>query len=287
MDFLKNIIVDTVLDSVGMLPFLFGAFLLLEALEHYSSTFVTRILTKLKKTGPLIGAVFGCIPQCGFSVMATNLYAGGVVSLGTLLSVYLATSDEAILILMGHPGKGRAVLLLLIVKIVIAITAGYFADFFLEKKISEPKQIGIICSHCGCHEHKGIIQPALRHTLQIFGFILLFSGILNLLTEGFGLASISRYLLQGSIAQPFFTALIGLIPNCASSVLLTELYLTGTLSFASVVAGLCTNAGVGLMVLFHINKNRSENLRILGLLYAISVLFGCLLSALSGSWFSL
>lgn len=278
MEFIFDIVIDTVLDGIRMLPFLFGAFLLLEALEHYSTAFVNRTLIKINRAGPLFGAVFGCIPQCGFSVMATNLYAGGVVSLGTLLSVYLSTSDEAILIMLSNPGRGKEILSLLAVKVVIGIAAGYLVDLFLTEKISQPKEIGSLCDHCGCHDHHGILRPALRHTLQVFGFVVLFSGILNLLIRGFGLEAISRYLLQGSIFQPFFAALIGMVPNCAASVLLTELYLGGTLSFASVISGLCTNAGVGLVVLFRVNKNLRENLKILGLLYGIAVLAGCLLS---------
>lgn len=278
MEFIFDIVIDTVLDGIRMLPFLFGAFLLLEALEHYSTAFVNRTLIKINRAGPLFGAVFGCIPQCGFSVMVTNLYAGGVVSLGTLLSVYLSTSDEAILIMLSNPGRGKEILSLLAVKVVIGIAAGYLVDLFLTKKISRPKEIGSLCDHCGCHDHHGILRPALRHTLQVFGFVVLFSGILNLLIRGFGLEAISRYLLQGSIFQPFFAALIGMVPNCAASVLLTELYLGGTLSFASVISGLCTNAGVGLVVLFRVNKNLRENLKILGLLYGIAVLAGCLLS---------
>lgn len=278
MDWLTEIILDTVLDSIRMLPFLFVAFLLLEAVEHYSTKYVNKVLTSINKAGPLAGALFGCVPQCGFSVMATNLYAGGVVSLGTLLAVYLATSDEAVLIMLGHPGREKEILWLLLVKVVIAVVVGYLVDLFLADKISAPKDMDEMCSDCGCHGHHGIFRPALNHTVRIFLFILIFSGGLNLLIEGFGLETISKYLLQGSMLQPFFAALIGFIPNCASSVLLTELYLGGTLSFASVIAGLCTNAGLGLVVLFRVNKNYKENFKILGLLYVVAVLAGMILS---------
>lgn len=278
MDFWIEIILHTVLDNIRMLPFLFVAFLLLEAVEHYSTKYVNKVLMNINKTGPLAGALLGCVPQCGFSVMATNLYAGGVVSLGTLLAVYLATSDEAILIILGHPGREREILWLLLVKVVIAVLVGYLVDLFLAKRISTQKSVGELCTDCGCHGHHGIWRPALKHTIRIFLFVLIFSGVLNLLIEGFGLETISKYLLQGSVLQPFFAALIGFIPNCASSVLLTELYLGGTLSFASVIAGLCTNAGVGLVVLFRVNKNYRENLKIMGVLYGAAVLAGIVLS---------
>lgn len=278
MDLFLDIIMDTVLDSLRMLPFLFAAFLLIEALEHYSTAFVNNTLTKINKAGPVVGALFGCVPQCGFSVMAANLYSGGVISLGTLFAVLLATSDEAIIILMGHPGNAGAIWRLLFVKFIIAIAAGYLTDLFLSRRISSEKHIGDLCDHCGCHNHHGILRPALNHTIKLFGYIFVFSGILNILTTLSGMETISTFLLNGSLLQPFLTALIGFIPNCAASVLLTELYLSGALSFASVIAGLCTNAGMGLIVLFKVNKNRRENLKIVGLIYIISVIAGLILS---------
>ena len=154
MELLEHIFLHTAEDSVRMLPFLFAAFLLLEGLEHYSSAWIRRTLTKIEKAGPVVGALFGCIPQCGFSVMAANLYSGGVISMGTLLSVFLATSDEAVLILIGHPGNGGAIASLLAVKIIIAIAAGYLADLFFARFISTKKEIEDLCHHCGCHDHQ-------------------------------------------------------------------------------------------------------------------------------------
>lgn len=277
MTILLDVFLDTILDSVRMLPFLFAAFLLLEALEHHSAAFVNRIFSGNNHAGPLAGAALGCVPQCGFSAMAANLYSGGVISLGTLLAVFLSTSDEAVLLLMGHPGNAGAICRLLITKLIIAVTAGYITDLFLAKRIVSAKQIEDLCSHCGCHNHHGILRPALNHTLKLFGYIFVFSGILNLLITLAGTETISAFLLNGSAFQPFITALIGFIPNCASSVLLTELYLNGALSFASVIAGLCTNAGMGLLVLFKVNANLRENLSILGLLYIFAAAAGILL----------
>lgn len=280
MNILFDVLIDAALDSLRMLPFLFVAFLLIEALEHYSTAFANRALTKINKAGPVMGALLGCIPQCGFSVMSANLYSGGVISLGTMLAVFLSTSDEAIIILMGHPGNSDSILRLLIVKMIIAVIAGYVVDLLLAKKISKPKHIGDLCDHCGCHNHHGIIRPAGKHTLQLFLFVFLFSAILNLLIEAAGLETIAGYLLHGTIFQPFLTAIIGFIPNCATSVLLTELYLNGVISFSSVIAGLCTNAGMGLVVLFKVNKDRKENLKIMGVLYAVSVIAGIVLTVL-------
>lgn len=278
MDVFSDVLLDTILDSVRMLPFLFAAFLLLEALEHYSTAFVDKTLSKLNKAGPIAGAIFGCVPQCGFSVMASNLYSGGVISPGTLLAVFLSTSDEAVIILMGHPEGGNIVLKLLTVKLIIALTAGYGVDLLFAGKLASPKHIEDLCSHCGCHDHHGILRPALNHTLKLFGYIFAFSGVLNLLIALTGMDTISTFLLHGSMLQPFITAVIGFIPNCAASVLLTELYLNGALSFAAVISGLCTNAGMGLIVLFRVNKNLRENLSIAGLLYLTAAAAGMILS---------
>ncbi len=277
MELFTDVLLDAILDSLRLLPFLFAAFFLLEALEHHSTAFSDWILRNLKRTGPLAGSILGCIPQCGFSVLAANLYAGGVLSPGTLLAVFLSTSDEAVLILLGHPGNGREILHLLLAKLIIAAAAGYAVDLFAGKKISSPKEISGLCTDCGCHSRHGILLPALNHTFRLFLYIFVFSSALNLVITLFGLNAISSFLLNGSIFQPFFAALIGFVPNCAASVFLTELYLGGALSFSSVVAGLCTNAGVGLVVLFRVNKNRKENFQITALLYCAAVISGVVL----------
>lgn len=272
-----DIILDAVLDCLKMLPFLFGAFLLLEALEHHTSERVNRILAKAGNAGPAAGALFGCVPQCGFSVVAANLYSGGVITLGTLLAVFIATSDEAILILLGNPGQGGEILKLLATKVVIAITAGYAIDAIAKGRPHKKKDMGDMCRDCGCHEHHGILRPALHHTAKILVFLLIFTGILNFAVEMLGMEKISQILLADTLFQPLIAAFIGLIPNCASSVILTQLYLSGVISFASVIAGLCTGAGLGLAVLFKMNHDKKENIKILGVLYIISAAAGILL----------
>jgi hypothetical protein len=278
MNLLKDIIVDTCIDSVKMLPFLFLAFILIESLEHYSGTYLNKMLTRVGKAGPIVGAVAGCIPQCGFSVMASNLYAGGILSVGTLLSVFIATSDEAILIILGNPGYAKEVGKLLLAKVIIAILAGYVVDIFFSHWITEKKECVDLCTECGCHEEKaGILLPAWRHTVKIFLYLFLFNGIINLCIEMFGIEQLSAFLLGNTIFQPVIAALIGLIPNCAASVILTQLYLNGAISFASVISGLSTGAGVGLVVLFKMNNNKKENTRIVGMLVAIAVAAGIIL----------
>ena len=233
---------DALLDSLRMLPFLFVAFLILEALEHYSSNRLTHFFQH-KKGGPAIASLLGCIPQCGFSTLISSLYCGGIVTVGTLIAVYLSTSDEAILILLAHPDRAGVVGKLLLAKLIIAIPAGYLVDFIWNRWRHPQKHVEDLCDHCGCHDHHGIIRPALNHTLKLFAFILVF----------------------------------GLIPNCAASILITQLFLEGAISFGSAVAGLCTGAGIGLVVLFKTSRNKKECFAITGILYLIAVIAGMIL----------
>ena len=284
MKMLVDAIVDTTFDCLKMLPFLFVAFILIEALEHYSSDFTAKALAKVGRAGPVVGAVAGCVPQCGFSVMAANLYAGGIISVGTLLSVFIATSDEAILIIMSNPERIREVGILLAAKVIIAVTAGYIIDIFFQNQLATVKESGNLCKDCGCDEEDaGIWKPAWHHTIRIFIYLFIFTGILNLCIEIFGIEQLSKFLLGNTIFQPVIAAIIGLIPNCAASVILTQLYLNGAISFASVIAGLCTGAGVGLVVLFKMNRNKRENLKIVGVLFLVAVAAGMIIAWVAGS----
>ena len=264
------------LDTVRMVPFLLAAFLALEALEHYSNNYMNRVLGKVGKAGPAVGAVFGCVPQCGFSVAAANLYSGGVITPGTLLAVFLSTSDEAVLILLGNPGSGPVIARLLLGKVLIGIGFGYLADLVLRNK-KEEKHIEDLCRSCGCSDHGGILKPALKHTVRLTAYILVFTFVLNVLLEWIGMNTLTAILGRDTWFQPLLTALLGLIPNCASSILISELYLAGGLSFAAAMSGLCAGAGVGLAVLFKTNRPMKENLGILALLYVISAAVGLLL----------
>ena len=275
-----DIILDTLLDSVKMLPFLFGAYLLIEFLEHKASDKLQNALSKSGNHGIVVGAILGTVPQCGFWVAAANLYSGKVITLGTLIAVFISTSDEAIPVLLSSPGNAGVLLKLIIAKIVIALIAGFLVDFVLKARHvqeNEPElqDHNVLCHHCGC-EH-GIIRSAIKHTVSIFLFILLVSFVLNGLITWIGQDTISKVLLTDSVFQPFIAALIGLIPNCAASVMLVQLFLAGSLSFGSVVAGLCTGAGIGLAVLFRANRNWKKNLLILLLLYGIGSISGLMI----------
>ncbi|MDR1800474.1 MAG: arsenic efflux protein [Lachnospiraceae bacterium] len=274
MIYWKDILIDTVSDAIRMLPFLFIAFLLIEGLERFSGDKMERLLRRLRKAGPLIGAALGLVPQCGFSVMAANLYAGGILSAGTLIAVFLSTSDEAILIMLANPGREKSILALLAVKFVIGVIGGYFVDFFLARFIAVKKESGVLCTDCGCEEETGILKPALKHTLKTFCYLFIVILILNAAVGFFGIDKVESAFLGNSFFQPVLSGLVGLIPNCGASVILTSLYLNKILSFGAVISGLSAGSGVGFLALFRVNKNTKENLKLLLCMYMIAVISG-------------
>lgn len=279
-----DVLIDALLDTLKALPFLFGAYLLIEFLEHKASSHLTAALSRMGPLGPIGGAVLGCVPQCGFSVAAANFYAGRLISTGTLLAVFLATSDEALPILLSRPDAFPDILRLLGVKLLAAAVVGLLADLVL-KYVLKPRReepFHDLCGDCDC-EHEGIVKSALRHTVRIFVFLLLINLALGYAIFFVGEDNISRFLLSGSVFQPLLAALIGFIPNCGASVILTELFLSGSLSFGSAVAGLCTGAGLGLAVLFKANKRPKENLCIAGVLYVAAVVTGVLCNLIFGA----
>ncbi len=268
-----DIFKDALIDTVKLLPFLFVAYLLMEAAEHHISEKMESRLQTVGKLGPLVGAVLGCVPQCGFSAAASNLYAAGLVTRGTLIAVFLSTSDEALPLMIGSSEGRRMILPLILCKVVIGVIAGFAIDLVL-KKWGRPRELYDLCENCGCDEESGILKPALWHTTHILLYILLLNLLLNGAIELLGQERIASILLSGSILQPFIAALIGLIPNCAASVMLTQLYLAGSLSFGSCLAGLCSGAGIGLAVLLRMNKSKRENIQIIVTLYLIAALCG-------------
>lgn len=278
-----EVILDTFIDSLKMLPFLFLSYLIIEFIEHKSSKKIEKALKNSGKFGPVIGGVLGSFPQCGFSVTAASLYASRVITLGTLIAVFLTTSDEAIPVLLSHPESMPVLIKIIALKLIIGIVSGFLIDLIFRKKHTEKhdldettKHIHSMCSHCDC-EHKGILKSAIKHTLNIFIFIIIFAFILNTLIYFIGEETLSKLLMTGSVFQPIIAVLIGLIPNCASSVLLTELFLSGNISFASIIAGLSSGSGLGLVILFKENKNISENLKILALVSVIGISVGLLI----------
>lgn len=274
-----HILEHAILDTIKTLPLLFAAYLLIEYLEHKASKKLISALSKPGALGPVIGSLLGSVPQCGFSVAAANFFSGRVISMGTLVAVFIATSDEALPILISHPEQLGNIWKIILAKVIMAIFGGLLVDRLFKNKHEHQhdEPFHEICEHCDC-EHRGILRSALLHTLQITLFILIINILFGAAVEFIGEDNIAKIMLKGSIFQPFVTALLGFIPNCASSVLLTELFISGSVSFGSLAAGLSTGAGVGLAVLFRINKHPKENFSIVGIIYVISVCFGIILN---------
>ncbi len=275
-----EIIRDTLIDGIRLLPFLFITYLLMEYIEHKMAEKSKKAIQKSGKLGPVIGGILGIFPQCGFSVSATNLYAGRVITLGTLISVYLSTSDEMLPILISEAVEPIIIIKILAIKLIIGMIAGLLIDFIynLRPNKSEKNEIGHLCEeeHCHC-DKEGILKSALNHTIHIFAFILIVTFIINIFVHFIGEETIEKFLLNKPILGPMISALIGLIPNCAASVIITNMYIENVISVASLIAGLLTGAGVGIAVLLKTNKNLKQNLLIIGLLYAIGVISGILL----------
>lgn len=274
---MKEVVLDTIIDGLKLLPFLFIAFLVIELIEHKLKN--KEIITKTGKFGPIVGSLLGAVPQCGFSVTATNLYATRIISLGTLISIYLSTSDEMLPIMIGE-GRIDLVPKILLIKILIGMFCGFVIDMIFRKKNNNCHEITDLCEkkHCDC-EH-GIIKSSTKHTLSIFVFILIISFILNIGFEYLGEDTISKIFMKDSFFSPFIASLVGLIPNCASSVAITTVYLSGSITFGTMIAGLLTGSGVAIMVLFKINNNLKENIKILLLIYGIGVISGIIINLL-------
>ncbi|MBO5312907.1 MAG: arsenic efflux protein [Clostridia bacterium] len=267
------------LDTLKAIPFLFLAYFLMELIEHRASEKMERSLKKLGNGGPFLGSLLGCVPQCGFSSSASNLYTAGVVTEGTLIAIFLATSDEAIPILLANPQAYGSIWKLIASKIIIGIIIGFGVDIVL-RLLKIQKVTVDMCRDCGCDEEEGALKPALIHTAKTSLFILIVNIIIGYAIHFIGEESLNSLLLSGNYAQPFITALVGLIPNCAISSAMTTLYINGSLSFGATLAGLCSGAGVGLAVLLKANPVKCENLRIILTLYVSSSLIGVLLMLL-------
>ena len=271
-----DVLLDTLIDLLKLLPFLFVAFLLLEFIEHKLSKKNKDKIAKAGKLGPLVGSLLGAFPQCGFGSMATNLYAARVISLGTLISIYLSTSDEMLPIMLSENVELPFILKILGIKILIGMICGFIIDLVYRKK--EKEHIVDMCEseHCDC-EH-GIIKSSLKHTFNIIIFIAIISLLINIIMYYFGEEALGKLFLKDSIFGPFISSLVGLIPNCGASVALTELYLNEAINLGSLIGGLLTGAGVGLLILFKTNKNIKENINIVLTLYVIGVISGILIN---------
>ncbi len=282
-----NVIIDTIRDSIKLLPFLLLTYIIMEYIEHKTGEKAKRIIQKSGKFGPLLGGILGIFPQCGFSAAAANLYAGKIITLGTLIAIFLSTSDEMLPVLISNAAPITTILQILAIKLAIGIIAGFVIDFIgqamKKRKVEESakedveQEIGHICEHEHCHCEEGIIKSSIKHTLHIFLFIFIISLIINSIIYWVGEESLSNLILNKPIVGPLIAGIVGLIPNCAGSVILTQLYLEQVISFGSVIGGLLVGSGIGILILFRVNKNWKENIKILSILYTIGVICGIII----------
>ena len=274
-----EILLDAIIDSVKLIPFLLVTYIIMEYIEHKTKDKTKEVIKKSGRYGPLLGSILGIFPQCGFSVSATNLYAARVITLGTLIAVYLSTSDEMLPILLSEAVPITTIVLILGIKLLVGMIAGFSIDFImtLRNKDNEEEKIVDLCDKEHCHCEHGIFKSALKHTLGIFIFILLITIVINIGIHFIGEEAIAGFLQNKPILGPIIAGIIGLIPNCASSVILTQMYIEDVISIATMISGLLVNAGVGLAVLFKTNKGIKQNLSILTLLYCIGVISGIII----------
>ncbi|MBP3241472.1 MAG: arsenic efflux protein [Oribacterium sp.] len=350
MDMITDALMDAIIDTVKLIPFLLVTYMAMEYMEHKTEKSTTAMLEKAGRFGPLIGGAAGMLPQCGFSAAASSLFAGGVISVGTLIAVFLSTSDEMLPIFISEQVAPKTIIAIMVTKMVLGIISGFALDIFMHHGKHTPapeKHIHDLCEHdhCACddediddedhheeesqhtqhhseehdeslesgreahnavsaaaehhehhghehshghhghhHHHKsgiaGILQPAFHHTFQITVFIFLITFVITLLVEGIGKDAIGTFLSGKPVVGVFLSGIIGLIPNCAASVSITELYLMGILDAGQMMAGLMVGAGVGLLVLFRTNYHPNENLRIGVILYSIGVFWGLVIQFL-------
>ncbi|MBO5573550.1 MAG: arsenic efflux protein [Clostridium sp.] len=284
-------LMDAAVDTVKLIPFLFITYLVMEYLEDKAGDRTTEMLAKVGRFGPLFGGAAGILPQCGFSAAAASLYSGGVITAGTLLAVFLSTSDEMLPIFISKAVAADTIARILVCKAVLGAVTGLFLDFLLLyvfRRRGSGLRIHELCEqeHCGCEgeEEGGILKPALTHTFHITLFIFLITFVISFLVGLAGEETMSSFLTGKPVLGVFLAGIIGLIPNCAASVMITELYLRGLLGTGQMMTGLLVGAGVGLLVLFRTNRRMRDNLSLLGVLYASGVFWGLLIE-LSGITF--
>lgn len=319
MDLIVDVLADSVIDTLKLIPFLFVTYLAMEALEHLASNKVREAVERAGTAGPAVGALLGALPQCGFSAMAATLFSGRVVTAGTLVAVILSTSDEMIPVFVAHQEPASRMLSIIAIKVVLGIVAGLLLDValrLLHRAGDGHAHIHELCEreHCHCeeadelddgegqdgrgdhdehHEHAhhyghshshhgawGIVRSACVHTIQVTAFIFLISLLFGLIIEGLGVDSIRSMLAYHPVRATFIAALVGLIPNCGASVAIAELFLDGTLATGPMLAGLLSSGGVGLLVLWRTNADARQNVYVTLLVYGVAVLAGLAACAL-------
>lgn len=284
-----DLIGDSLLDTLKLLPFLFLTYILMEYLEHRAGGSAEKFLKRSGQFGSVLGSALGILPQCGFSSAAAGLYSARVISIGTLIAVFLSTSDEMVPIFIVN-GNLTLMIKVLAVKFVIALVSGLAIDLILnaiykKRGVTPTPNIEEICERDNCHCKHDILKSALVHTGKVTLFIFIFSFVLNFLVYFVGESNIALLILNKPVIANILAAIVGLIPNCASSVVISELFLDGMLSAGALISGLLVNSGVALAVLFRANRPRKNTLAIMGILLAISIVAGIVIDLTPlGTW---
>jgi len=268
-------------DSIKILPFLSITYLVMEYLEEKMNAKTIAVLQKTEKSGPIWGALLGMLPQCGFSASASNLYAGRMITVGTLLAVYLSTSDEMLPMMISASVEPGFIIKVVLLKAGIGMLAGCIIDYVWQKLLKHPVEepdIHHFCEHEHCECGHGIVRPAIRHTLQIWVFIYIVTVVLGFIIEVVGTDALSNFILNKPFIGEILAGIIGLIPNCAASVVITQLFLDGLIPFGTMMAGLLVGAGVGVLILLRVNEEKKDTLKIISVLYVIGVVSGMIIN---------
>ena len=267
-------LLDALFDTLKLLPYLLITFLILEFIEHKLSKKSEKVLSKNKKYGVVLGGALGGLPQCGFSAMASSLFSSHIITMGTVIAIFLSTSDEMLPLMLGEQVDVMFIIKIIGFKILVGIIIGFIVDLIFKRK-EDNNTISEVCEHENCHcKNEGIIKSSIIHTLKIGLFILIANILIGLIIFYVGEDNIKEILLNKNIFTYFLSSLVGLIPNCAPSVILTELYLSEMITVGTLLSGLLTGSGLGILLLFKSNKNMKENLTILSIIYLVGVIVG-------------
>lgn len=272
----------TIADTLGLLPFLFVTYLIMELMEHYAGGKFQRAIQNSGKWGPFLGAVLGVMPQCGFSAAAASFFSAKIVGVGTIIAVFLSTSDEMLPILLSASIPVGTIAKILLTKVTIACVSGYLASFIYHKFLMQKDRemdIHVVCEEEQCSCEDGVVKSAVKHTVTIFFYIFVVAFILNGIIEGMGEDALAQVCSNVPVVGQMVASLVGLIPNCASSVVITQLYVKGVISAGMMMSGLLVNAGIGSLVLIRLNRNLKENVGILTAVYCFGVAWGIIIDA--------
>lgn len=274
----EEIFLHGLLDTLKIIPFLFLTYLLMEFIEHRAGDRAERFMRRAGVFAPAIGGALGAVPQCGFSAAAANLYAGRIISVGTVIAVFLSTSDEMLPILLSGSVPVTTVILVVAYKALVGVAVGLGVDFILRLRRREPEKINIdaICDEDNCHCERGIWYSAFHHTATVSLFVLIITLVINAMIFFIGEEKLGVIMYNKPFVSHLISAIFGLIPNCAASVALASLCTEGLITAGTMMSGLFSGAGVGLLVLFRINKRLKENLMIIAVIVAVGVIFGML-----------